>query len=151
MREGKNHYHFHSQWLIHAPVAAVYALINKAEAWPLWWPAVLIVRADTATDGTEMQHQEWRTPFGYSFSFDLKLIERQPNQLLAAAVSGMLEGTGIWRFAAVPEGCRVTFEWKVRTNVAWINKLSWLLRPVFAYNHRLVMRQGRKGLERMLG
>lgn len=144
-------YHFKTEWLIAAPVAAVYPLIHNAESWPLWWPSVRKVTAWTAKDGTERQRQHWRTPFGYSFAFDLKLLERIPNQRLHAAASGMLVGTGTWRFEEAPEGCLLSFEWKVKTKVGWMNALGFLLRPVFQYNHYLVMKQGRKGMEKMLG
>lgn len=147
-----NHrYHFTTQWRIAAPVNRIYALINNAEAWPMWWPSVRSVAAISDPDGTERQHQEWRTPMGYSFAFDLELLERIPNQRLHAAASGMLEGTGTWRFEDASGGCLVTFDWRVTTNVSWMNALGFLLRPVFQYNHYLVMKQGRKGLDRMLG
>lgn len=144
-------YHFKTHWRLPAPAAAVYPIIRNAEAWPLWWPAVYQVHAFQEKNGTEWQRQHWRTPFGYSFSFELKLLERRPNQLLRAAASGMLEGTGAWHFQDLPGGCLVLFEWNVQTRVGWMNQMDWLLRPAFAYNHHLVMEQGRKGLLQLIG
>lgn len=143
-------YHFTTNWQLAAPVSEVYALIHNAEAWPLWWPSVRSVLAYTDQDGAERQQQHWRTPFGYAFSFDLKLIDRQPDLLLKAVATGMLEGTGTWRFQETQGGCLVSFEWNVKTGVPWMKKMDWLLRPVFTYNHRLVMEQGRQGIEKLL-
>lgn len=145
-------YQFRTCWHVAAPVETVYPIINEAANWPQWWPAVRSVRAfqSSADPAAEMQEQHWRTPFGYSFSFTLQLMERVPLRLLRARASGMLQGMGEWRFEPVPGGCQVSFAWKVQTSVAWMNRLAWLLRPLFVYNHRLVMAQGRKGLQRLL-
>lgn len=143
-------YYFKTRWLVHAPVSAVYPLINNAEGWPLWWPSVRSVTPITAAANSEKQRQHWRTPMGYAFSFDLELLERLPEKRLHAVATGMLEGTGTWTFEDTERGCVVTFIWDVRTNKAWMNQLSWLLRPVFHYNHYLVMEQGRRGLGKML-
>ena len=44
----------------------------------------------------------------------------------------------------------VTYEWNVRTTKAWMNLLAPVARPVFAYNHDVVMRWGGEGLARRL-
>lgn len=43
------------------------------------------------------------------------------------------------------------YEWDVRTTQWWMNALAPLARPVFAWNHDYVMRQGGEGLRRRLG
>ena len=42
------------------------------------------------------------------------------------------------------------YEWNVRTARAWMNRLAPVARPVFAWNHDVVMRQGADGLARLL-
>jgi hypothetical protein len=44
----------------------------------------------------------------------------------------------------------VTYEWKVRTTKRWMNLLAPLARPIFDYNHNVVMRWGGEGLARRL-
>ena len=45
----------------------------------------------------------------------------------------------------------VLYEWHVETSKRWMNLLAPLARPVFAYNHDVVMRWGGEGLARRLG
>ena len=40
----------------------------------------------------------------------------------------------------------VTYEWNVSTTKTWMNLLAPVARPVFAYNHDMVMRWGGEGL-----
>ena len=44
----------------------------------------------------------------------------------------------------------VTYEWNVEHDEAWMNLLAPVARPVFAYNHDMVMRWGGEGLARRL-
>ncbi len=43
------------------------------------------------------------------------------------------------------------YEWNVSTGKRWMNAVAPLARPVFAWNHDLVMRWGGEGLARELG
>jgi hypothetical protein len=45
----------------------------------------------------------------------------------------------------------VLYEWHVGTSKRWMNLLAPLARPVFEYNHDVVMRWGGEGLARRLG
>ena len=45
----------------------------------------------------------------------------------------------------------MTYEWNVRTTKAWMNVIGPVARPLFAYNHDVVMRWGGEGLAQRLG
>lgn len=45
----------------------------------------------------------------------------------------------------------VVYEWEVETTKRWMNVVGPLARPVFEYNHDVVMRWGGEGLARRLG
>jgi len=63
--------------------------------------------------------------------------------------SGELEGIGTWLFHAVDSTTTVVaYHWQVRTNRRWMNRLSFILKPVFRANHNVVMRRGERGLIR---
>jgi len=40
----------------------------------------------------------------------------------------------------------ITYDWKIRADKALLRYLSFLLKPVFAMNHRWAMAQGEKSL-----
>jgi hypothetical protein len=44
----------------------------------------------------------------------------------------------------------VLYEWSVHTTKRWMNFLGPVARPVFEYNHNVVMRWGGEGLARRL-
>jgi hypothetical protein len=63
---------------------------------------------------------------------------------------GELAGTGRWRFFDGRDTA-VTYEWNVRTTRPWMNVLAPVARPVFRWNHNVVMHQGGQGLADLLG
>jgi hypothetical protein len=65
--------------------------------------------------------------------------------------SGELEGTGVWRLFGSPVGTVALYNWDVSTTRPWMNRLAFAGRPIFAYNHDYVMRQGAQGLADKLG
>ena len=44
------------------------------------------------------------------------------------------------------DGTAAVYEWNVRTARPWMNRLAPVARPLFAWNHDVVMRQGAEGL-----
>jgi hypothetical protein len=65
--------------------------------------------------------------------------------------AGELTGTGHWRLFEQDGVTAVTYDWRVRTTKAWMNALAPLARPVFEYNHNIVMGWGGQGLAQRLG
>ena len=74
-----------------------------------------------------------------------------PHERLEGRASGELEGTGVWTFAETGGGTDVRYDWTVRTTKPWMNALAPFARPLFAWNHDVVMRWGAEGLARKLG
>lgn len=72
-------------------------------------------------------------------------------RLMEGEASGELEGTGRWRLWENPAGVCVTYEWNVGTTAPWMNLLASIAKPVFAWNHDYVMRNGGEGLARLVG
>jgi hypothetical protein len=70
---------------------------------------------------------------------------------MSGEAGGALTGTGHWRLYEDAGVTAVTYEWNVRTTKTWMNVLAPVARPVFAYNHDVVMRWGGEGLARRLG
>jgi hypothetical protein len=64
---------------------------------------------------------------------------------------GELAGAGRWRFEARgPTTTHVRYEWDIVTTKRWMNLLAPVLRPLFEWNHDIVMEWGRQGLVRLL-
>ena len=76
--------------------------------------------------------------------------ESSRRDLIEADAHGELAGTGRWRFFDERETA-VTYEWNVRTTKPWMNVAAPLARPIFRWNHNVVMHQGGEGLAALLG
>ena len=65
--------------------------------------------------------------------------------------AGDLDGVGLWRLFEQDGVTAVLYDWDVTSTKRWMNTLAPLARPVFDYNHDVVMRWGGEGLARRLG
>ncbi len=93
----------------------------------------------------------WRSRIPYELEFDFTVHEMDEPRSMRGEATGALSGTGHWRLFEEGGVTAVTYEWNVRTTKAWMNLLGPVARPVFAYNHDVVMRWGGEGLARRLG
>lgn len=146
-------YRFLTTWLVGAPIERVWDVIYAIERWPEWWLGVRSVtelhHGDGDGEGTIYRHV-WRSRIPYAVRFDVTVVEvRKPN-LIAASAEGGLAGTGTFRLFEGPLGTAVTYDWRVRTTKRWMNAVAPLGRPLFAWNHHAVMKQGGRGLARVL-
>jgi hypothetical protein len=145
-------YAFVTTWCLDAPIDRVFAAIDDAARWPEWWRGV--TRAELlepgGADGVgRLWRYTWRSRLPYDLTFDSRVTRREPPYLLEGDVDGELIGVGRWRLFEGP-ATAVVYEWNVRTSRAWMNRLAPLARPIFAWNHDVVMRQGAAGLARLL-
>ena len=64
---------------------------------------------------------------------------------------GELTGTGRWHLTHDAGLTDVRYDWNVRTTRPWMNLLAPVARPIFKWNHDVVMDWGADGLARRLG
>ena len=67
------------------------------------------------------------------------------------AAIGELQGRGLWQLSIESDETIVRYDWNVETTKRWMNLLSPVARPLFEWNHNVVMGWGAEGLERRLG
>ena len=75
----------------------------------------------------------------------------EPMSVLEGRAQGELDGTGRWTLRAEGEGTFVRYDWQIDITTPWQVALAPILRPAFAWNHRVVMDEGGRGLARRLG
>lgn len=148
------HYMFETEWLITAPIEKVYELISHAESYTIWWPGVIDSRlldpGDDAGVGRTASYVI-RSPLGYKMRFETRSIDVDPPQRFSTVVRGDLVGTGTHYLEARPNGTAVRLNWYVSTTKRWMNSISGVARPVFAFAHRYVMFNGCDGMAKALG
>lgn len=147
-------YAFTTHWQIKAPLQDVWQAIYHSLEWPEWWKGVEAVKA--ISEGDEegiggVREYTWRSILPYRLTFRMRLVAIQPYQYLKGEAFGELEGTGEWFFEERKGITYVQYNWTVVTNKAWMNGMAFLLKPLFRYNHNVVMRWGAEGLAKKLG
>lgn len=146
-------YHFVTEWKIEAPLEQVWHTIYDSLSWPQWWRGVkqVIVTEKGDEHGLgEVRTYHWKSILPYSLSFKLQLTEKIYLRKLAGIASGELEGNGIWLFEHREGITYVQYQWTVITTKYWMNRLAFILKPLFKYNHNIVMEWGAKGLAKKL-
>ena len=143
-------YSFVTRWEIKAPLEAVWDAIFHSEQWPVWWRGVeRVERIRPATAPHEVgsvRRFTWKSFLPYRLMFDMAVTQVEPLKRIESAATGELEGTGVWTFACDGPRVLVRYDWNVRTTKPWMNALAPLARPLFRWNHNVVMRWGGEGL-----
>jgi hypothetical protein len=142
-------YSFITTWRIPAPIDKVWDALSVPQ---LWWPNLLSsVTLTPGVNGVGARYERvtrGRLPYSLRYVITMTLVDR-PNEM-AYDSEGDLAGRG--RMVLRPAGgvTEVVFYWDVETTGRWLNRLAPLLKPLFAWNHTHVMREGEKGLTRYL-
>jgi hypothetical protein len=148
----RNSYRFVTRWVVHASRDEVFAVLTDSKSLARWWPAVYreVEQLDPprGSDGVgkslRLHTQGW---LPYRLCWRLKVIEYQPPERLAFEASGDFVGGGTWSFAELGDDTEVMYEWVVRAEKPLLRRWSFLLKPLFASNHRWAMARGLESLE----
>ena len=141
--------------MLPAPRERVWDALADSRRWPEWWRGVVavdVLRPGAGEDRIgEVARYTWRSRLPYALAFDMEVIEVRRPAYMRGEATGELAGTGVWRLFEEDGVTAVLYDWDVRTTRPWMNALAPLLRPVFAWNHDWVMRNGGTGLASLLG
>ncbi|NBE51497.1 SRPBCC family protein [Streptomyces boluensis] len=140
-------YRFRSVWNLPARPDAVYAVLERAEEYPLWWRQVReVTRVDDDTG-----RARFRSALPYDLFVTARAVRRDPAAgVLEIVMSGDLDGWARWTLGAVGGGTRALYEQEVEVRRPLMRALAVPGRPVFRFNHALMMRSGERGLIRYL-
>jgi Polyketide cyclase / dehydrase and lipid transport len=149
-------YSFLTTWVLGAPaeIGRVFDALHDSVAYPTWWKGVQAVERleEGDADGVgALDRYVWKSKLPYELEFQSRTVRVERPYLMEGEASGELEGTGRWRLWENPAGVCVTYEWNVGTTAPWMNLLAPIAKPVFAWNHDYVMRNGGEGLARLVG
>lgn len=142
-----------SEWRFATPIERIWAELIKPDEWPDWWRAVKQVEliSEGGRDGIgAVRRFTWGTALPYTLSFNTTATRIEPMHLLEAEARGDLNGLGCWTLRPEGEGTYVRYDWMVDISNPWQVALAPILRPVFAWNHRVVMGWGYDDLKTRL-
>jgi uncharacterized protein YndB with AHSA1/START domain len=149
------YYEFVTVWRLEAPLEKVWEQIKQSEHWHEWWKGVVRVvelKPGDADGLGSIRRSTWKSALPYTLEFDLEVTRVEPPHILEARAFGELDGIGLWTLTAENENItHVRYDWKVKTNKAWMNYLSPIAKPFFRWNHNIIMGWGGVGLAKRLG
>jgi hypothetical protein len=147
-----NDYHFITRW--HLPdtnLEEVSEILGNAQDLVRWWPSVYLAvqeldpgDPDTGV-GTEigLYTKGW---LPYTLRWQFRVTESNPPHGFRLEASGDFIGQGIWTFEPEGGGVLATYDWKIRAGKPLLQRLSFLLKPVFSANHIWAMEMGERSL-----
>jgi len=147
-------YDFVTIWRVKAPVGTVWNEIYHSSEWPTWWKGVenvVEVRKGDERGVGSVHRYTWKSKLPYRLSFDMQTTRVEPPLLLEGIAIGELQGRGLWQLSTEGSDTIVRYDWNVATTKRWMNLLSPIARPLFEWNHNVVMSWGAQGLGKRLG
>jgi len=146
-------YQFVTNWQFRAPRERVWSLIFAPERWPEWWRGVEQVEKLKDGDANHVgaiHRYTWKSKLPYRLIFEMETTRVEPCRLLEGRAIGELQGQGRWQFSSEGELTQVRYDWTVKTTKAWMNLAAPLARPIFSWNHNVIMGWGEEGLWKRL-
>lgn len=134
-------FEFRETWALPYEPAAVGRVLAAIEFYPRWWPQVRAV-ARLSPDAA------WvicRSRLPYSLNLVLEARSRRL-PVLECDISGDLAGFARWRVEAGGPGTIARYEQVVELTDPLLKPFARVLRPMLEWNHRQMMRSGRRGL-----
>jgi uncharacterized protein YndB with AHSA1/START domain len=147
-------YEFVTIWRFKSPLEPVWEMIYHSDRWPQWWKGVERVervREGGANDIGSIYRYTWKSKLPYRLIFEMELTNVEPVKFIEGTALGELSGTGRWQLSSEGEMTTARYDWQVETTKRWMNLLTPIARPLFKWNHNVVMRWGAEGLARELG
>ncbi|UNS95985.1 SRPBCC family protein [Streptomyces tubbatahanensis] len=142
-----NHYRFCSTWRLAASPARVYAVLERAERYPRWWPQVRSL-VPTGEDGGTARI---RSVLPYVLTVTLRTARRDSaSGILEIAMGGDLDGWARWTIRADGDGALALYEQEVDVRDRLLRFLALPAKPLLALNHAVMMRAGERRLRALL-
>ena len=143
-------YAFRTVWRVAGTVDEVRVVLADGPSLPRWWPSVylsVVTLREGDDDGLggeiALFTKGW---LPYSLRWTLRVTEPITNTGYALTATGDLIGSGRWTFEQDGPEVVITYDWQVSASKPLLRRLTWLLRPVFAANHRWAMARGQESL-----
>jgi Polyketide cyclase / dehydrase and lipid transport len=146
-----NDYHFITHWQVESTPEEISKILEDAEALARWWPSVYldvkVLEPGDENGAGKLVSLSTKGWLPYTLRWQFRVTEsRYPFGFTLQAL-GDFEGRGIWTFEQEGQWVNITYDWKLSTRKPLLNALSFLLKPVFAANHRWAMARGLESLK----
>ena len=146
-----NDYRFIDHWRVEAAAEEVADILEDALSLPRWWPSVYFEVQELEPGGEHGMGKLISLRAGgwlpYTLRINFRTVESRYPFGFSMDATGDLQGQGIWTLEQDGAFVNVTYDWTVRAHKPIVDKLSFLLKPVFQSNHNWTMRRGEESLK----
>jgi uncharacterized protein YndB with AHSA1/START domain len=148
----RRHFRFRSVWRLPAPAARVYAVLERAEEYPRWWPQVREAHRLDEHSGTA----RIRSVLPYDLEITCYEARSDPGaKVVETELFGDMTGWARWTVtggedSASQAGAVAVYEQQVELTKPLLRLLATPVKPLLRANHALMMRAGERGLRRWL-
>jgi hypothetical protein len=146
-----NAYHFVDRWRVEGDIKEVADILEDALSLPLWWGSTYFDVKEIEPGEAHGTGKMIRLHAGgwlpYTLKINFRTVASNYPHGFTMDATGDLEGRGIWTFEQDGPFVNVTYDWTIRANKPIIEKLSFLLKPIFRSNHNWTMHRGEESLK----
>lgn len=150
-------FHFDDRWIVDAGIESVWAVLERVDQWPGWWPGLTAAEkvgaAQADVDAADLPVTPGsrarllvHAPIGWSLRFSIEVDEVDAPHLIRFRANGDLRGEGRWTLTASAGVTTIDSLWCVTTSRTIIRAM----RPLSGVMHGAVMRAGERGLQSRL-
>jgi hypothetical protein len=144
-----NDYQFLTRWRVRGRAEDVADLLEDFGELPRWWPAVYLDAREVEPGASGVGrlvalHTKGWLP--YELHWRARVVENRYPRGFTIDATGDFLGRGVWTFDQDGDHVDITFDWRLRAEKPLLRRLSFLLKPLFAANHRWAMARGEESL-----
>ncbi|MEA2641059.1 MAG: hypothetical protein QOF51_2453 [Chloroflexota bacterium] len=146
-----NDYHFITRWRVHGTIDEIAEILGDAPSLARWWPSVyldveeLVPPSEPSGVGrvVDLYTKGW---LPYTLRWQFRVTEANFPHGFSIEAWGDFDGRGIWTLEQDGGWANVTYDWKIRAEKPLLRYFSFVMKPIFAANHRWAMAQGEESL-----
>ena len=142
-----NDYRFETNWRVRASPEEVTKILSDARGLARWWSDVYLDVRESEPGVFVLLTKGW---LPYRLRWNFRVTERRDPNGFSIETWGDLEGAGVWSFTRDGDWTNIHYDWRVKAEKPILRYLSFLLKPLFAANHRWAMAKGEESLTREL-
>jgi Polyketide cyclase / dehydrase and lipid transport len=145
-----NDYVFVTHWRVKGRAEDAYEILTDVPGYLRWWPDVYLEVTPLTAAGKDGLGQSYRLltrgKLPYRLRWDAQIVQTRRPHGFTIEATGDFVGRGIWIITERPNDLKISFDWRLQAEKPLLKYLSFLLKPLFRWNHGWAMARGEEGL-----
>ena len=146
-----NEYAFTTTWRVQSTCQEISSILSDAPDLVRWWPSVYLAVQEVKSGNAEgigkviSLHTKGWLP--YTLRWQFRVTENRSPHGFSLEAWGDFVGHGVWTFVQNDDWVDITYDWRIAAEKPLLRYLSFLMKPIFAANHRWAMQKGEESLK----